>query len=513
MTLQTLQRTASYAGMAKDAIQLRSRSEHAQRRAHEHLSRRMGKLKGLPQKVGQMLSFTSSRDENDFSSAYSSLQEASEPLPWDVIRGLLEAAWNQEVSQVLASIETEGHAASLGQVHRGCLHDGREVAIKVQYPGIHQAVQTDMKALGWLSIPLGNLRRGFDLSDYHQIVAEDLQQELNYEQEAAHQRELYNSWQGNPSVVIPQVVESLSSKTILVSHWEDGETWDEVRESWSEADRKQMASVLLEFFLTGLFQHGLMQADWHPGNVRFRKSSHGPQLVLYDFGCMARPGLSTRLALSRLIQATMRRNESPLALLLALGFDREYLEPLAAKLPAVCSILFEPFCVSYPYDMCDWKLSERLEAVLGVDRWNFRIAGPASFIFILRSFQGLTHYMNGLGTARSWQTAFGNAICPLQFQIDHLKVPSVATRSDFGGLSTHLKIRVLEQGRTKVQLTQAANNIERLGELLDDDLKQRILDEDIDLSKILADVRSRGYAPGCVFHLTRGEKQVEVSLE
>jgi predicted unusual protein kinase regulating ubiquinone biosynthesis (AarF/ABC1/UbiB family) len=263
-----------------------------------------------------------------------------------------------------------------------------------------------------------------------------------------------------------------------------------------------------------------MQADWHPGNLRFRRNWSGVQIVMYDFGCFCTPTLDERLALARLLEATIDGSESPWPLLMKMGFNTEYLEPLAAKLPAVCRVLFEPFCNNMPYDMADWKLSDRLADILGDDRWNFRIAGPASLIFTLRAFHGLSHYLNGLATNVNWQACFEEAIAPLRAQLAALPLPVAGNpakeekqAAGFRSVAKHLKIRVTDAGQTKVQLTQAAMNIERLQELLDDDLQTRIANSGIDLIAILREVRQRGYAPGPVFRLNEGAKQIEVSLE
>ena len=96
--------------------------------------------------------------------------------------------WNCDPETVFSEIEPHGRAASLGQVHRATLRDGRTVAIKVQYPGIRQAVEADLKMLGWLSKPVGDLRRGFDLTDYRGAIRDSLDEELDYVREAEHQR-------------------------------------------------------------------------------------------------------------------------------------------------------------------------------------------------------------------------------------------------------------------------------------------------------------------------------------
>ena len=131
----------------------------------------------------------------------------------------------------------------------------------------------------------------------------------------------------------------------------------------------------------------------------------GPRLLLYDFGCVYQPSDDERLALLRLIRATISGSESPYPLFLKLGFNAEYLEPLADKLPALCRVLFDPLVAEYAYDMADWRLDERVADILGDDRWNFRIAGPPALVFLLRTFHGLTHYLSGLGTPVRWRQA------------------------------------------------------------------------------------------------------------
>ncbi|QDU95430.1 ABC1 kinase family protein [Lignipirellula cremea] len=514
MSLKTIQRTAGYAGLAASALSVRrATSARARSSAQDHLCQRLGRLHGLPQKVGQMLSFTSNPEKLDAAEAFAPLQESAEPLPWPTIARILAAAWGRPVLEVLAEVDTKGHAASLGQVHQARLLDGTEVAIKVQYPGIRQAVQTDLKALGWLSLPLGNLRRGFDLEAYRLVIGSCLATELDYQQEAAQQDAMGRDWEADEAVIVPRVVQELSDETVLVTQWESGDHWTEVPAAWSPGERRRLANTLLRFFLQGLFHHGRMQADWHPGNFRFRRNGGNPQVVVYDFGCLVRPEPRQRLLLARLIRATVQQDESPWPLMRELGFQENWLQPLAGKLPAVCRLLLEPFCTRRPYDLHDWKLAERMEAVLADDRWNFRFAGPPGLVFVLRAFHGVIHYLQGTGEPIDWHAAVQETLAPLQSQIENLAVtagePVVACTS----VATWLRVRVVREGRTQVQLSQPAMGIERLEELLDDELKQRILLAGIDLQKSVEAVRSRGYAPGPVFELVDEEKEVRVWLE
>lgn len=513
MPLATLQRAAGYLDLAKSACQLRASDDAlVQRRVRRHLAERMGRLRGLPQKLGQMLSFTD-RDEA-VAEQYESLQEAAEPLPWTTVEALLVRAWGRPVSEVLAEVDQRGCAASLGQVHRATTRDGLEVAVKVQYPGVRDAVETDLRMLGWLSIPLGNLRRGFDLRRYRDVIRQDLDRELDYRAEAAHQRS-FRGWAARePFLIVPRVLDEFCTDEVLVSAWEDGDAWATVSEEWSLEDRRELAAQLVRTFLHGLFMRGQVHADLHPGNLRFRRTAAGPKLVLYDYGCIYEPSRDVVLALLRLIRATEQHCEPPLPLFVKLGFRKEYLEPLADKLPAMCQVLLEPFIADYPFDLEQWRLDERLADILADDRWNFRIAGPAEMIFLLRAFHGLLHYLRGLRTPVNWRRQLWPCMHALSSEMASLAVP-VDTRfhRDFRSLAQWLKIRVSESGRTKVELTSNARSIDDLEHLLDPDLMKKIKDRHILLESIVRDIRRRGYTPGPVFELDEGPRHVAVWLE
>ena len=139
--------------------------------------------------------------------------------------------------------------------------------------------------------------------------------------------------------------------------------------------------------------------------------------------------------------------------------------------------------------------------------------GPPELLFLMRAFHGLCYYIQGLGAAVHWNAQFRSISAALQDEYRALKVAPIESSSGFECVSKHMRIRVVEGDVTKVQLSQCATNIERIHELLDDDLKRRIRLASIDLDQILAEVRQRGYAPGPVFRLEEGQKRVEVWLE
>ncbi|HTN75387.1 MAG TPA: AarF/UbiB family protein [Pirellulaceae bacterium] len=511
--LASLRRLASHADLARIGYTLKTSSDEQVRQlARRHLALRMGKMRGLPQKVGQMLSF--SQPASNSADEFAPLLESAEPLAWEIIASELTAAWGQPWSNVIRQVDPIGHAASLGQVHEAVLHDGRHVAIKVQYPGIRDSVRTDLSLLGWLSAPLGGMRRGFDLAGYRETIMADLDHELDYLREAQAQRDFIAVSQDQSFVAIPAVIEPLCGRNVLVTQWESGETWETVAANWDEDARRVLGNQMVAWFLRSLFVDGLVHADLHPGNLRFRQTAKGPVLLLYDFGCVYRPTAVERFALLRLIQATIDHGENPWPLFMAIGFDAAYLEPLAVKLPALCQALFQPFLAPAVFDARDWNLSERVAQILGEDRWNFRIAGSPALLLLLRAFHGLKFYLEGLKTPVLWERTF-SGIWQLTGN-EALAMPLPAAPRDeaeFARLSRHLKIRVEEGGQTKVELTCPASAIDELDALIDADLLAKIQAQGNDLARLTADVRRRGYVPGPVFELVEADKAVRVWLE
>ncbi|QDU75133.1 putative protein kinase UbiB [Bremerella volcania] len=510
MPVESIRRTWNYAQLAKDSVKVRwSCDEKAKQAAQKLVAERLGRMRGLPQKVGQMMAFSADPSKQE---AFGSLYESAQPLPWSTMRPILQASWEVDPDTLFQEIDPSGKAASLGQVHAATLHDGRKLAIKIQYPGIHDAVMADLAGLGWLAKPFGNLSGGFDLEGYREMILEGLKTELDYRQEAIAQASFANGPGRNPWVIVPQVDQELSSENVLVSEWIDGDTWQQVQSQWSPEEKSELGRRLLFWFLESLFEHGQLHADLHPGNVRFLRTSDGPKFVLYDFGSVYQMNATERLTLLRFIQATRDQSEAPLPFLVALGFRHELLEPLASRLPALSRVLLEPFCVEYPYDTNQWRLSERLNDLLGDERMNFRMAGPPKLIYLLRSFHAMITYLGGLDAKVLWCRALQTHVTNNRQAMGQLVLPSLPT-SDYKTLARHLKVQVLRDGQLKASVTLAAAAIDRLEKFLDDETLRRIQDERIDLVKIVRDVRRRGYVPGSVFELTDPQREVKVWLE
>jgi predicted unusual protein kinase regulating ubiquinone biosynthesis (AarF/ABC1/UbiB family) len=177
-------------------------------------------------------------------------------------------------------------AASIGQVHRAVLRDGREVAVKVQYPGVDKAIQHDLDNAEFLyglfsSVALRNL-------DVKALVDElrlRMHDELDYRIEAACQQQFAKRYTGHPFIRIPSVVQSLSSRRVLTSDWVDGADWAEFEESSDEQQRQRAAEVVFRFAQGSIHRDRVFNGDPHPGNYRFHPDG---TVTFLDFGLVKR---------------------------------------------------------------------------------------------------------------------------------------------------------------------------------------------------------------------------------
>lgn len=472
----------------------------------------MGRLRGLPQKVGQILSMGDDESADDFRP----LTDKAQPLPFPVIQKTLEAAWKKPLASVVHDVNPSGLAASLGQVHHARLiTNDTEVAIKVRYPGIENSVASDLNLLGWLSSPFGGLRKQhFDMDAYRAEVLRDLEEELDYRVEAQNIVRFHEAV-SLPYVVIPQLVEPLCRDNVLVMSWEEGEGIEEVARTWSPKDRKELGRRLLVLFFESLFGEGIVHADPHPGNYRFRLERGEPRIVLYDFGSLFQLTETEQLALARLMLATLQdRAEDPFPLFVLLGFDPATLAPLRHKLAPLCRVLFEPFCAEVPYPLGQWNRSERVSDILGDDRWNFRISGPARMIFLMRAFHGLVYYLEQLQEPVNWTWFCRPIVKRLERAAAELSLPAEPNpEATFARLARYLNIQVRENGSTKVKITLPAIAVDSLHEYIDEDVENKIRERGIHLDKLIHQVRRDGYRPCELFELDDPPKQFRVWME
>ncbi len=266
-----------------------------QQRTADQLFRTLGELKGGAMKFGQALSVFESALPEDFAGPYraalTKLQEAAPPLPAQTVHQVLAERLGADWRDLFEEFEDKpAAAASIGQVHRAVWHDGREVAVKVQYPGAGEALLSDLKQLGRFAGLLGPLVPGMDLKPLIREMRERVVEELDYELEAEAQRTHADAFEGDPDVVVPDVVHQ--SDQVLVTEWLEGMPLSEVISDGTQEERDRAGQLLARFLFTGPARTGLLHADPHPGNFRLLAGPDGRlRLGVLDFGTVDRlPG-------------------------------------------------------------------------------------------------------------------------------------------------------------------------------------------------------------------------------
>lgn len=370
-------------------------------RARRHLATVLGNFRGLPTKLGQWMAGGEHGD--DFAGCTSDLP----PVAWSVIRTALASAWGTTVESVLARVDDVGHAASLGQVHRAWLHDGSEVAIKVQYPGIRNEVETAMAALS-LVPQMGPVRRhGMDLDHHRQMLRTTLEREMDYRAEAASQTRARQV--AGPGVVVPRIHAELCRETVLVQDWEDGSSIEDAI-GWAQEERNAVGAALVGRFLRQTLHEGLLHGDPHPGNFRLRRAPSGITIVQYDYGCMIEIAPEQAAAMRALVIGARTGFGDPLALLAATGFNPDKLKPIAARLPQILRILLRPLAVSGLCIAAEWHPAQEISAILGADRWWFRAAGKPDHFLVTRAFGGLVRQLQRLSATVDWAACWETAL-------------------------------------------------------------------------------------------------------
>lgn len=272
----------------------------------------LGEARGGALKAGQLLSAVEALMPADpdqtWQQALTALQEDNPGMPWAEARGVLERdlgpAWRDRFVEFE---ERPAAAASIGQVHRARWHDGTargvEVAVKLQYPGVREAVLTDLRLLGLAGRAAGLVARRLALSAIVAELRARLLEELDYTQEALHQRAFHAVYsvpgsEAQAEAVVPSVVHA--TPRVLVQDWLDGEPLARVAMSGTRAQRDRLGLLYQRFLLSGPERTGLLHTDPHPGN--FRLLADG-RLGVLDFGsCLAMPG-GLPVAFGRLIRA------------------------------------------------------------------------------------------------------------------------------------------------------------------------------------------------------------------
>ena len=259
-----------------------------QQRTADQVFRVLGELKGGAMKLGQALSVFEAALPPEIAGPYratlTGLQESAPPLPARSMHKVLAGDMGEQWRASFAGFDDQpAAAASIGQVHRAVWHDGRQVAVKIQYPGAGRALISDLNQLSRCARLFGALMPGLDARPLLAELRDRVAEELDYRLEAAAQQAFAVAYAGDPDVCVPRVV--CVSDHVLVSEWLDGIPLAGIIAGGTAAQRDRAGTLLIRFLFSGPARAGLLHADPHPGNFRLLA---GGRLGVLDFGAVDR---------------------------------------------------------------------------------------------------------------------------------------------------------------------------------------------------------------------------------
>ena len=370
-------------------------------------------LRGAFLKLIQMLSMRSDLFPMEVLDILAVVQSSVPPMDYDLIRAQLENELGKEPEQLFRRFDKKAFAAaSLGQVHRAQLQSGAEVVVKVQYPGVEETVEQDLKnlkaLLSALTLILRDvMRQNFDASELYQEMEERLREELDYVNEANNIAIFQRLFAGDDEVIIPRVYPDFSSRRVLTLEFIEGYKFNEVLAPGVDRELKDWVAVkYFEITWRQICSFGVLHTDPHPGNYLI---TYHPKIAILDFGSVRLFPDEIRAGYRLLAQAILERDEKTMArCFLELG----YLDPGddPAPLFRIMYLIFEPVLEDRLYDPRDFHAVEKAREVTNISLQHRIFKTPGHRLFLVRALLGLESYVQQFGTVTNWHRIFRQCV-------------------------------------------------------------------------------------------------------
>lgn len=366
------------------------------------LVERLGELKGVAMKVGQILGYIDPTLPPELRGLLSLLHTAAPASPFEAVEATLREAFGARAEELIAGLSREPvAAASIGQVHRGRA-GGVDLAVKVRHPGIRDALRADFGAasIGPVFARVLAPGAGSSVSDAVAEAREAMLEECDFLLEARRQTTFGGWFKGHHTIRIPSIEQAWCADAVLASRWAPGLSLDD----WLALDppqgaRDRVGAALFELYFGTLYRRGAFHADPHPGNYAFAEDGG---LTVYDFGCVRAFDAATVGALARLVVAVRRDDPDAIAAAFtALGGASPGDAASRETLRALLRGFFAPLCVAGPH---------RVEAGAGLDSKTLfadkkalmKLAVPGKLLFLFRIRFGLYAVLARIGAVADW---------------------------------------------------------------------------------------------------------------
>jgi predicted unusual protein kinase regulating ubiquinone biosynthesis (AarF/ABC1/UbiB family) len=363
---------------------------------------RLGELKGVAMKAGQILGYIDPSLAPELRGMLSLLQTAAAPTPFEEVEATLRAAFGERAHALVSGLDkTPVAVASIGQVHRAHV-GGADLAVKVRHPGIESALRADFSAaaIGPAFAGLVVPGAGESVESFVAEARAALLEECDFALEASRQAQFAAWFAGHPTIHVPEVVTEWCAGSVLTTAWAAGMSLDELLATDPpQATRDRLGIALFELYLGTLYRRGVFHADPHPGNYAFTSDA---EVIVYDFGCVRSFDHATVAALSSLVAAV--RVDDPGAIaeaLRALGATPPSARQERAHVRQLLRAFFAPLLVSGAHRIHPGAALEAREA-LRDKRALMRLCLPGKLLFLFRIRFGLYAVLSRLGSVVDW---------------------------------------------------------------------------------------------------------------
>ncbi len=394
--------TRARSRLASDETRRRLQAD-LERREAEDVVGALGEMKGALMKLGQMASYLDEGMPEPMREALAGLRADAPPMPSDLALTEIERSLGRPLHEMFAAIDAEPiAAASIGQVHRAVTLDGREVAVKVQYPGIARAIAADLDNTERLAMLLGMVYPGLNPEELVEELRARINEELDYRHEAKNQILFADYYDGHPHVWIPAVHEDLSTTNVLTTEFVPGRPFEEIYRA-DRAERERVAEILYRFVFRSLNRQYVFNGDPHPGNYLLADDG---RVAFLDFGLVKHFEQQEVEQFAALIRAMIDRDPAE--------FRRtaEEVNVLRPGAPFEDQDIFDWFASYYELILDDEPVTVTTDYSVGLLYQTFDAKThailkhtnvPPTFALIQRINLGLFSILGQLGATANWR--------------------------------------------------------------------------------------------------------------
>lgn len=418
----TAARLAGDAALAAGRLAITASTDAASkslyRNAGRTLARNLGEMKGLPMKVGQLMSyiddFVPADQRESWRATMAGLQTRSQPMTFEAIDAILCADLGPQAHAGFARFDIEPvAAASIGQVHRALLPEelgGFEVAVKIQYPGIAEAIESDLNNLDVIVRTLSAILPKVAVEQSLHDIADRIREECDYHREFNNTQLLHDFWSSDATVSVPAPVAERSGAKVLTTRWVDGMRFDAACRDASQAERDAWGAAIFRFAFRSMYVLGAFNGDPHPGNYLLLPEG---RVAFIDHGCVQRYSHETLLGFATVRNAAAdgaRGDALYHAACKAYGLPEAADAELRVAIADYLVLSFEPLLAPQPY-----LYSRDYTGRLGRSTANVKLLvakkmmrtglfdlGTPGAVFLLRINFGLNSVLADLGACADW---------------------------------------------------------------------------------------------------------------